>query len=108
MNSRGIKSSGLVGNGSSSSSSALVLLIINVMMLIVAMNNFLIMTEAKFELIGHRGAPNLRPEHTYESYLLAFQQDADYIEFDVMPSKDGVLMVTHSFELTGRYLIENL
>ncbi|EFC44945.1 predicted protein [Naegleria gruberi] len=64
------------------------------------MNNFLIMTEAKFELIGHRGAPNLRPEHTYESYLLAFQQDADYIEFDVMPSKDGVLMVTHSFELT--------
>ncbi|EFC47250.1 predicted protein [Naegleria gruberi] len=52
------------------------------------------------ELIGHRGAPNLRPEHSYESYLLAYQQGADYIEFDVMPSKDGVLMVSHSNELS--------
>lgn len=59
-------------------------------------------TQAKgFDVIGHRGAPNLRPEHSYESYLLAQQNGADYIEFDVMPSKDGILMCTHSFELDG-------
>ncbi len=46
-------------------------------------------------LIGHRGASGYRPEHTLASYELAIQQCADYIEPDVVPTKDGQLVVRH-------------
>lgn len=47
------------------------------------------------EIMGHRGAPALRPEHSLASYAKAIADGADYIEPDLMPSKDGVLMAVH-------------
>ncbi|WP_371030179.1 glycerophosphodiester phosphodiesterase family protein [Pseudoclavibacter sp. JSM 162008] len=46
-------------------------------------------------VIGHRGAPAYRPEHTAEGYLLAVRQGADALEPDVVPTRDGVLLIRH-------------
>jgi len=46
-------------------------------------------------VIGHRGASGYRPEHTLEAYALAIQQGANYIEPDLVMSKDGVLLARH-------------
>ena len=46
-------------------------------------------------LIGHRGASALRPEHTLASYRLAIEAGADFIEPDLVPTKDGVLVARH-------------
>jgi len=53
------------------------------------------------ELIGHRGASGYRPEHTLAAYQLAIQQGADYIEPDVVATKDGVLVARHENEIGG-------
>ncbi|MGE0226598.1 MAG: glycerophosphodiester phosphodiesterase family protein [Acetobacteraceae bacterium] len=52
-------------------------------------------------VVGHRGASGLRPEHTLESYKLAIAQGADFIEPDVVPTKDGYLIARHEPELGG-------
>lgn len=46
-------------------------------------------------IIGHRGAPGYRPEHTRSSYLLAFEMGADAVEPDLTVSSDGVLVIRH-------------
>src|SRR6476646_3983119 len=46
-------------------------------------------------VIGHRGASGYRPEHTIESYQLAIEQGADYVEPDLVITKDGVLVARH-------------
>lgn len=46
-------------------------------------------------LIGHRGAPASLPEHTIGGYALALRQGADALEPDVVPTRDGVLLVRH-------------
>jgi myo-inositol-hexaphosphate 3-phosphohydrolase/phosphodiesterase/alkaline phosphatase D-like protein len=46
-------------------------------------------------VIGHRGASGERPEHTLESYKLAIAQGADFIEPDLVVTKDGVLIARH-------------
>jgi glycerophosphoryl diester phosphodiesterase len=50
-------------------------------------------------LIGHRGASGHRPEHTIESYALAIQMGADFIEPDLVSTKDGVLVARHENEI---------
>jgi glycerophosphoryl diester phosphodiesterase len=50
-------------------------------------------------IIGHRGASGHRPEHTLESYTLAIEQGADYIEPDLVATKDGVLIARHENEI---------
>ncbi|MCL3819777.1 glycerophosphodiester phosphodiesterase family protein [Aeromicrobium wangtongii] len=52
-------------------------------------------------VIGHRGVPGHRLEHTRPSYELAIEQGCDYIEPDVVASKDGVLVVRHENEIGG-------
>lgn len=52
-------------------------------------------------VIGHRGAPGYRPEHTRSSLLLAIEQGVDALEIDVVPSRDGVLVVRHEPALAG-------
>lgn len=52
-------------------------------------------------VIGHRGASGYRPEHTLESYKLAIEQGADFIEPDLVSTKDGVLVVRHEPMLSG-------
>ena len=46
-------------------------------------------------VIGHRGASGFLPEHTLEAYRLAIKLGADYIEPDLVATKDGVLIARH-------------
>lgn len=50
-------------------------------------------------VIAHRGASGYLPEHTMESTTLAFALGADFIEQDVVISKDGVPVVLHDIHL---------
>ena len=52
-------------------------------------------------VIAHRGASGLRPEHTSGAYELAIEQGADFIEPDLVMSKDGVFVVRHENEIGG-------
>ncbi|MGO4741728.1 glycerophosphodiester phosphodiesterase [Bosea sp. 2KB_26] len=52
-------------------------------------------------IVGHRGASGHRPEHTLESYKLAIEQGADFIEPDLVATKDGVLVARHEPMLSG-------
>lgn len=52
-------------------------------------------------VIGHRGAPGYRPEHTRSSYELAFALGADAVEPDIVATRDGVLVVRHENEISG-------
>lgn len=51
-------------------------------------------------VIAHRGACGYRPEHTLSAYELAVAMGADYIEPDLVMSKDGVLVVRHEPEIS--------
>jgi glycerophosphoryl diester phosphodiesterase len=51
-------------------------------------------------IVGHRGAPAYRPEHTEASFELAIDQGADLIEPDIVLSRDGALVVRHESELS--------
>jgi glycerophosphoryl diester phosphodiesterase len=46
-------------------------------------------------LIAHRGASGYVPEHTLAAYWLAIEQGADYVEPDLVLTKDGVLVARH-------------
>ncbi len=50
-------------------------------------------------IIAHRGASGYLPEHTEGAKVLALAQGADYIEQDVVLSKDGVFVVTHDITM---------
>jgi len=52
-------------------------------------------------IIAHRGASAERPEHTLAAYELAIDQGADYIEPDLVATKDLVLVSRHENELSG-------
>ena len=51
-------------------------------------------------VIAHRGASGYRPEHTLESYALAIRQGADYIEPDLVLTKDGHFVARHDIYLS--------
>jgi glycerophosphoryl diester phosphodiesterase len=59
----------------------------------VSLNNILV--------IAHRGASGERPEHTIQSYRLAIEEGADYIEPDLVMTLDGVLVARHENEIGG-------
>src|SRR4029453_2701568 len=52
-------------------------------------------------VIGHRGASGYRPEHTLASYQLAIEMGADFIEPDLLSTKDGVLVARHENEISA-------
>jgi len=52
-------------------------------------------------IVGHRGASGYRPEHTLASYELAARLGADYIEPDLVITKDRVLVARHEPEIGG-------
>ncbi|MBC3766820.1 glycerophosphodiester phosphodiesterase [Neptunicella marina] len=56
-------------------------------------------TFAKPVVIGHRGAPGYVPEHTMESAILAYNMGADFIEQDLVVTKDLKLVVLHDIHL---------
>jgi len=51
-------------------------------------------------IIGHRGAPGYRPEHTRGSYELAIEMGVDAVEPDIVVSNDGILVIRHENELS--------
>lgn len=52
-------------------------------------------------VIGHRGASGYLPEHTLESYKRAIELGADFIEPDLVATKDGVLVARHEPNITN-------
>ncbi|RSD19838.1 glycerophosphodiester phosphodiesterase [Amycolatopsis eburnea] len=52
-------------------------------------------------IIGHRGAPGYRPEHTLASYELAYRMGVDWVDVDLVPTKDGQLVARHEPEIGG-------
>jgi glycerophosphoryl diester phosphodiesterase len=52
-------------------------------------------------VIGHRGAAGHRPEHTIASYELAIDYGADFIEPDLVSTKDSVLIARHENDISG-------
>lgn len=56
---------------------------------------------SKIVVIAHRGASGKRPEHTLESYRLAIEEGADFIEPDLVMTRDGVLIARHENEISG-------
>ena len=54
-----------------------------------------VMVGARPIVIAHRGASGYQPEHTMEAYALAVRQGADYVEPDLVPTKDGKLLARH-------------
>lgn len=59
------------------------------------------MPRARPLVIGHRGAPGYRPEHTRSSYELALAMGVDAVEPDVVFTKDAVAVVRHENEISG-------
>ena len=51
-------------------------------------------------VIAHRGASGYVPEHTLAAYFIAMQQGADYIEPDLVMTRDGVLVARHENEIS--------
>jgi glycerophosphoryl diester phosphodiesterase len=56
--------------------------------------------EAAPLLIAHRGASGYRPEHTLAAYALGARMGADYVEPDLVSTKDGVLVARHENEIS--------
>ncbi|RJQ84415.1 glycerophosphodiester phosphodiesterase [Amycolatopsis panacis] len=52
-------------------------------------------------IVGHRGAPGYRPEHTLASYELAWRIGVDFVDVDLVPTKDGQLVARHEPEIGG-------
>ena len=60
-----------------------------------------LMAEGDPLLIAHRGSSGERPEHTLAAYERAIDQGADYIEPDLVVTKDLQLVARHENELSG-------
>ena len=58
-------------------------------------------------IIAHRGASGYRPEHTLAGYELAIDLGADYIEPDLVMTKDGILIARHENEISETTDIAN-
>ncbi len=52
-------------------------------------------------VIAHRGASGYIPEHTLAAYYIAIQQGADFVEPDLVITKDGALVARHENEIGG-------
>lgn len=52
-------------------------------------------------VVGHRGVPGYRPEHTLASYELAFRQGADWVDVDLVQTRDGHLVARHENDITA-------
>ena len=57
-------------------------------------------TSTKPLALGHRGASGYMPEHTRASYELAIKMGADFIEPDLVPTRDGHLVARHENDIT--------
>lgn len=70
-------------------------LIVSISFLIGAEDNKNPLEQDELLIIAHRGASGYAPEHTIESYKLANEMEADYIEIDLQMTRDDVLIAMH-------------
>ena len=63
---------------------------------------------AKKLVIAHRGASGYLPEHTYSGAVMAFASGADFLELDVVMTKDGHLIVMHDLTLNATTNVEEV
>ncbi len=59
-------------------------------------------------VIGHRGSAAMAPENTLAAIRLALRQGADYVENDIMRTKDGQLVITHDLSLARTTDVEQV
>jgi glycerophosphoryl diester phosphodiesterase len=59
-------------------------------------------------VIAHRGYPGLLPDHTLQGYTLAIEKGADFIEPDLVLTKDSVLIARHEPMLSGTTNVADL
>lgn len=59
-------------------------------------------------VIGHRGAPGYLPDHTLEGYSLAIGLGADYVDVDLVATRDGHLVVRHEPNLLATTDVRDL
>lgn len=64
--------------------------------------------EPEIIIVGHRGASALRPEHTLSAYQKAIDDGADFIEPDLVATRDGQLVARHENEIGGTTNISTL
>lgn len=64
-------------------------------------HGFPTLTGDKPLIIGHRGAAGYLPDHTLESYKRAIELGADFIEPDLVATRDGVLVARHEPNISG-------
>ena len=62
---------------------------------------FLTLHGAQPLVIGHRGSAGYLPDHTLEGYKLAIQNGADFIEPDLVATKDGEWIARHEPNITA-------
>ena len=58
-------------------------------------------------VVAHRGASGYLPEHTLEAYAMAIGMGADFIEPDLVVTKDGILIARHEPMLSGTTDVAN-
>ena len=88
--------------------SALVALLATVLAVAVPAGSASAAAPPDVAVIGHRGSSAMAPENTLASIRLALRQGADYIENDIMRTKDGKLVVTHDLSLTRTTDVEQV
>jgi glycerophosphoryl diester phosphodiesterase len=59
-------------------------------------------------VIAHRGASGYLPEHTYSGAVMAYASGADFLELDVVMTKDGHLIVMHDLTLNATTNVEEI
>ena len=59
------------------------------------------LNEGKVQVIAHRGASAWLPEHTLAAYQRAIEDGADFIEPDLVMSRDGILVARHENEISA-------
>ena len=59
-------------------------------------------------VIAHRGASGYLPEHTLEAYAMAYAMGADYIEPDLVLTKDGTFVIVHDITLESTTDVEQV
>lgn len=59
-------------------------------------------------VIGHRGTAGYLPEHTLEGYAMAIEMGADYIEPDLVATKDGYLIARHEPNMIATTNVKDL
>ena len=70
-------------------------------MILLVMAGFMLTAATTPIIIAHRGASGTMPEHTLAAYAKAIDEGADYIEPDLVMTKDKILVIRHENEISG-------